>query len=68
MALNPMDTELSMDLAENNTLAMPLSDQGFSLMVCPCSRLWCTSEDTTRRVLTYISLLILISLRIFGLF
>ena len=33
MALNPLDTELSMDLAENNTLAIPLSDQGFSLMV-----------------------------------
>ena len=45
MALNPLDTELSMDLAENNTLAIPLSDQGFSLMVRYCSCLWCTSED-----------------------
>ena len=33
VALNPLDMELSMDLAENNTLATPLSDQGFSLMV-----------------------------------
>ncbi len=33
MALNPLDADLSLDLAEGNTLATPLTGHGCSLLV-----------------------------------
>ena len=33
VTLNPLDADLSLDLADGNTLATPLTEQGFSLMV-----------------------------------
>ena len=33
VTLDPLDADLSMDLADGNSLATPLTEQGFSLMV-----------------------------------
>ena len=33
VTLSPLDADLSLDLADGNTLATPLTEQGFSLMV-----------------------------------